>query len=165
MVLAGPFWVLASELLRSTFYVALRQAGLRSDLDREWLARLNASKIRAVLVVTLGGAAVLGLPWLVLYRFNVLWSWLVTVGGLMTGPVAAMFGKSGLTVFAPNTGPDERAGRAGTDPGWRPSLQSVLAAFALVFAAALAMLAGYWCRRSLPIGWTRRCRRQACIPR
>jgi hypothetical protein len=155
MALVGPLWVLGSEELRSTSYVALRSAGLRADLDREWLARLNAGKIQVVLVLTAGAAAVLALPPLVLHRFDALWSWLVSVSALVTGPAAAALGKSVKTVFTPD--PSRTAAACpGTNSGWRPSPQSVLTLAALVFAAALAMLAGDAVARSSPFYWASR---------
>jgi Patatin-like phospholipase len=132
LVLLGPPWVVGADLLRTTTYVALRSDGLRSDLDREWLARLSAAKLRPVLAIAASAAAVLLLPDLVFFRFTAVWSWLASVIALLTGPVAAAVGNSMRTVVQPSSA-----------TGYRPSLQVLSILAALVFAAALAMLAGH----------------------
>ena len=46
----GPLWVIGAHVLQSTIYVGLRQASPYADLDREWLARLNADKLAPALL-------------------------------------------------------------------------------------------------------------------
>jgi hypothetical protein len=99
LALAGPAWIALSDVLRTTIYVAFRKEGLRADLDREWLARLNAAKLFIVLagtlvgsVVVLGGLAVASLS---SEAFSAL-----TAGGLSAGSAAALIGKSARTAFA-----------------------------------------------------------------
>ena len=76
--------------------------------------------------------AVIALPPLIIHRLSAVWSGPYR-RGLITGPVVASLSKSVRTVFAPKSSADEKR---------QLMLQVLLAAAALVFAAAIAMLAG-----------------------
>ncbi len=129
----GPLWVMGCEVLRSTLYVALRRDGLRSDLDREWLARLNGAKLRSVLGFALVATATLVLPRLVLDPPHPFWKWIVAVVALAGGPIGALLGKSAATAAISN-GSGGRSGRLSPE---------FLANVAIsVFALALLMLFG-----------------------
>lgn len=41
-----PFWLVATHLLQTTFYVGFRKEAVLADLDREWLARLSGELLR-----------------------------------------------------------------------------------------------------------------------
>ena len=131
----GPAWVMGADVLRSTIYVALRREGLRTALDREWLARLNADKLRLVLGFAALAAATLLLPPLILDGRRHVWKTIVTVVGFLSGPVAAWIGSSAKAVLQPADSIETR----------RPALlrSSVLLPLAsLLFIASLLMLFG-----------------------
>ena len=126
---AGPFWVAVSEVVRSTLYVALRTDALRGEQDREWLARLNATKLVIVLTGASMGLAAVALP-------SLLQGWVayVTSAGLLAGPFAAFVGRSAWTTLEPA----KLAGRV------RGNLGRVVAAAALLFAILLQEVFGRW---------------------
>ena len=98
LVLAGPGWVSLAEILRTSLYVALRRDGLRGDSDREWLARLNATKFLVILATSLAGAMVI-LVGRLLSGSAGPFPALVLSGGLVSGPIAAYLGKSAWTAI------------------------------------------------------------------
>ena len=55
----GPLAVAIGVVLQTTFYITLRREALRSDLDREWLARVNASLLGYTALFALVAAAAL----------------------------------------------------------------------------------------------------------
>lgn len=131
----GPGWAIVSDMLRTTLYLALRQDGLRADLDREWLARLNADKLRVVFVSTLASVATLCLPILVMDQGHQTWAKATALVALFTsGPIAAWLGKSASTAFAPVTASE-------TAPPWKQPQVLVSVAVA-IFATTLLMLFG-----------------------
>ena len=98
VALAGPVWVAIGETLRTTLYVAMRSSGLRSDSDREWLARVNGSKLRIVLGMAAGGTvAVLGGSYLGA-QGGAVWTSLIG-GGAASGSIVALIGSSARTSF------------------------------------------------------------------
>jgi Patatin-like phospholipase len=132
--LAGPIWVIIAEILRSAAYVAVRTEGIRTDLDREWLARLNADKLRYVFAFGLAGTSAIFLPELILGHPDRVWAWIATAVGLLSGPAAAMLGKSANIAFL-------RSGKEGTQTPWLRS-DWVIGVAVSLFAAALFMLFG-----------------------
>jgi hypothetical protein len=74
IALAGPIWVIIAEILRTAAYVAVRTDGIRTDLDREWLARLSADKLRYVFAFGLVGTGAILLPELILGHPDRLWA-------------------------------------------------------------------------------------------
>jgi hypothetical protein len=135
VAVAGPAWVMAAELLRSSVYVALRQGGLRTDLDREWVARLSGHKLRYVLLYSVIALTALCLPVLVFDRTNSkFWAAIIPIVGFLGGPVAAVMGKAVQSGFSYGVKQD-------APPIWkRPDL--LIAAAIVVFIAALFMLLG-----------------------
>lgn len=99
LALAGPVWVGLAEVLRTTLYIAFRKDGLREELDREWLARLNGAKIILLLAGAVVGTAVIVGGMLTASIGDGLLSGL-TAGGLTSGTLAAYLGKSAHTAFA-----------------------------------------------------------------
>lgn len=129
IVLAGPPWVCLAEILRTTLYVALRREGLRSDSDREWLARVNGAKLLVLLGMALGGAvAVLGGLHLAEAQ-GFAWSAIVG-GGVASGGIAAVIGRSAQTAFMRRL-----EGRGRIPIGWL--LRAAIAVFGLVLLAAI----------------------------
>jgi len=135
ITLAGPIWVVISEILRSAAYVAVRREGIRTDLDREWLARLNADKLRFAFAFGLVGTSVIFLPQLILGEPDRVWTWIVTAAGVLSGPLVAMLGKSANSAFL-------RSGKEGTCTGWL-RLDWMIAVGVTLFAAAVFMLFEY----------------------
>ena len=128
----GPLAVTIAHLMQSLVYVALRTEAFRGDLDREWLARLNAEKVVPSLLWAIFAAVCLLLPIAVLDHTSSFTSLLVSGFGLLTGPVAAYVGKTS----------SDMSGKQKTEAGggFRPSSNLVLGVIAVVFAATLFML-------------------------
>jgi hypothetical protein len=131
--ICGPVWVMTAELLRSAAYVAVRRDGVRMELDREWLARLNGNKLRLVLAFGAASTATLYLPTLILDRPNDVWAAIMALAGFLAGPAAAMMGKSVKVPFLPT--PDKVASS-------RVRIDWIIGAAIIVFIAALFMLLG-----------------------
>jgi Patatin-like phospholipase len=128
----GPLAVTIAHLMQSLIYMALRTEAFRGDLDREWLARLNAEKVVPTLLWAIFAAVCLLLPILVLDQTSKFTSLLVSAFGLLTGPVAAYIGKMSSDMSGKE--PAEPVGR------FRPSPNLVLGVIAAVFAVTLFML-------------------------
>ncbi len=140
VALAGPAWVTLADTLRITIYVALRREGVRSDLDREWFARLNASKLRIVIAFLLLAVAARYLPVLVFDQFGGVRGFIAAAMGLLSGSVAAAIGRSALTSF---TGASPTASKDASVSA-RIGLAAAPLAIPLavgLFAATLVMLA------------------------
>jgi hypothetical protein len=128
----GPLWVTLAHLMQSLFYVALRSEAFRGDLDREWLARLNAEKVIPALLWAVFAAVCLFLPRLVTEWTNVVRPWLLGAIGFLSGPAAAFLAKT--SAAAAGVG-DQR----GTSKLSLP-LNVVIAIATAIFAALLFML-------------------------
>jgi hypothetical protein len=129
----GPFAVTLSYLVQSLIYVALRTEAFRGDLDREWLARLNAEKVVPALLWGIFAAVCLLLPRLVLDQWGSrVMPFVVSAFGLLTGPLAAYIGKISGDMGDP--GHSKSTGRF-TLPS-----NVLLSVIAAVFAATLFML-------------------------
>ncbi|WP_419728641.1 hypothetical protein [Lichenicola sp.] len=135
IAVAGPPWVMGSDVLRSTVYVALRREGLRTALDREWLARLNADKLRLVLGYDVLAAATLLLPPLILDGRAQLWKTIVAVAGFLSGPTAAWIGSSAKAAFQPGDSTETKRPLLLRSTVWLPLA-------ALLFITSLLMLFG-----------------------
>jgi hypothetical protein len=133
VAIAGPVWIMSAELLRSTVYVALRRGSLRSDLDREWLARLSGSKLRLVLGYGVAASATLFLPTLVLDRNHAVVGAIASLAGFFSGPVAALLGKAASSEFTYGIKTANK-GRVGKE--W------VIGGAIILFITALLMLLG-----------------------
>jgi hypothetical protein len=108
LAVLGPVWVTAAHLLQSLVFVALRREAFRGELDREWLARLNALKVVPALLWGVFAATCLLLPAWLLSGAAVQWA--TGVAGLLTGPGAALLGR--FSRSSP-TGEGEAAGGSG----------------------------------------------------
>jgi hypothetical protein len=128
----GPLAVTIAHLMQSLIYVALRSEAFRGDLDREWLARLNAEKVVPALLWAIFAAVCLFLPIAILDHTSSFVASLISGFGLLTGPLAAYLGK----ISADMSGKDKTAAGG----GFRPSANLVLGVIAAVFAATLFML-------------------------
>jgi hypothetical protein len=133
VVVLGPLVVTFAHLVQSLIYVAFRTEAFRGDLDREWLARLNAEKVMPTLIWAVFAAACLYLPPLVLDGWHTSFQpFLISVFGLLTGPLAAFLGK--ISKDSPG------AGRSAAGGGLALSFNILIGLIAAVFGAALFML-------------------------
>lgn len=131
LAIVGPLLVTSAHLVQSLFYVALRTEGSRGDLDREWLARLNALKVIPSLLWAMFAAVCLELPGLILDHWTSQFQpWVIGAFGVLTGPGAALLGQSGLTPF----------GREGKDPTSPKLPYDVIAGIATALFGALLFL-------------------------
>jgi hypothetical protein len=122
----GPLAVTVAHLFQSLIYVALRKEVFRGELDREWLARINAEKVVPALLWAVFAAVCLLLsPWLFNNWSTVVYPFLVS---LAAGPVSALLGK-----YAPVAPPPP--GARGRIPAVAMRVAADLAA--AVFAVAL----------------------------
>jgi hypothetical protein len=136
----APAWVVTAHLLHAAVYAVWRRETSASWLDREWIARLSATQILAAAGWALLSAVCLLLP----HSLRVLWDQgfsktavTAALSGLLSGPVAALLGRSAATVI------DAPA----TQATLRRVLPNVLAAVAsAMFLASLLVLAsaGGW---------------------
>src|SRR6185503_9803611 len=90
IAIVGPLVVTVAHLAQSLVYVALRTEAFRGELDREWLARLNAEKVVPTLLWAIFAAICLVLPVLVFDQWQ---SVTTSVMALATGPASALLGK------------------------------------------------------------------------
>ena len=131
LAVVGPLWVTGAQLAQSLFYIALRREGFRGDLDREWLARLSAVKIMPAFAWAVFGTVCLLVPMLLAWWDSTLQPWVTGAVALLTGPGAALVGKSTAAT----------SGRGGKDAvaGPRLSVSLIVAIATAVFAAILFM--------------------------
>jgi hypothetical protein len=131
LAVVGPLWVTLAHLAQSLFYVALRREALRGELDREWLGRLSASKVMPSVGWGLFATICLLVPMLIALWTSSIQPWVVGVIGVVTGPGAALLGKSTAAT----------AGRGGKDAvaGPRLSVTAIVALATAVFAVVLFM--------------------------
>jgi hypothetical protein len=128
----GPLAVAVAHLVQSLVFVALRIEAYRGDLDREWLARLNAEKVAPTLIWAIFAAVCLFLPVFVMDGWRTRFiPFVVSAFGLATGPIAAYLGK------IPTGGPRSSAAAAGPATLVMGILPELLAA---LFGASVLML-------------------------
>ena len=133
IVALGPLAVTLAHLMQSLVYVALRTESFRGDLDREWLARLNAEKVVPTLLWAAFAAVCLFLPPLVFGgKLPAVYQFLVSAFGLLTGPLAAYISKISKDGPAPDI--------SGGGTLFSLPLNLVVSLIALVFAAVLLLL-------------------------
>lgn len=129
LAVIGPLWIVLAHSLHSTIEVGLRGRAERPDLDREWLARLNADTLGLALVLAAwGGVTVYG-------------SWLIAhIGGVATGIAgfaisgtgSAILGWSSKTLAVRQTPRGEKA----------PAVQWEFIEIAAALIAAFFLFAG-----------------------
>lgn len=125
----GPLWVVLAHVLQSTVHVGLRGNASRPDLDREWLARLNADTLGfALLLAAWGVATIYGSQWV--ERIGGAISGVV--GFATTGGLAAILGWSSKILPARQTPRGEKA----------PSMRWDLVLLAAALVAGFSLFAG-----------------------
>ena len=132
----GPLAVTLAHLSQSLIFVALRKESFRGDLDREWLARLNAEKVVPALLWAFFAAVCVLLPDLVPDRIQGLLAQASAVIAAITGPGAAYLGKISKSAVT-TTGAGQSSG------GSIISTDLLIAAAALIFAITLFALLGF----------------------
>ncbi len=134
LAIVGPVWVTLAHLAQSLFYVALRREAFRGELDREWLGRLSASKVMPALGWASFATICLLVPVLIALWTSSIQPWVVGAIGVLTGPGAALVGKSTAAT----------GGRGGKDAvaGPRLSVNAIVAIATAVFAVILFMTLG-----------------------
>ncbi|MCW3474228.1 patatin-like phospholipase family protein [Limobrevibacterium gyesilva] len=136
LAVLGPFWLVLSSMLQAMVFVGIRRDARLGDLDREWLARLSALKLRAALLWALFGICCLWLPGTVFHvPENSLPIWVVGFATMLSGPAAAWLGKQVMSRV------EAAASESGTS---RVPLVWVLNALSALFAVGLLALLGYW---------------------
>lgn len=143
LAVLGPLWLVVVNVLQSTIHVALRKEARLADLDREWLARLSATKLKVAAVWAVFAFFSLSLERLAFAGGHVVWPfWAVPVVTFVAGPTAAWLGKQVFTrLDALASSADGRAKLI----AWGLPLLSAL------FAAGLIMLFGYLLSQALGV--------------
>ncbi len=99
----GPLLILTAHVLQTTFYVALRRDPPRADLDREWLARLNAQHLFHGALFAAWAACSLILPqWLLTQSGGV--PTVPAIVGVATGPAAALMARRAASLLKKRDG-------------------------------------------------------------
>lgn len=130
LAVVGPLWFVLVDLLHAAVHVGLRPEAERADLDREWLARVSALKLRGAL----GWAAFAACCLLLADVLFTAQSWTWIYGALTAGPVGAWLGKQVLA--RAQAGPDKPT-------GLERAFAYVPPLLCAMFAAALFALLGH----------------------
>jgi hypothetical protein len=134
LAVLAPLWLILSNVLQSTVHVALRREAELGDLDREWLARLSALKLRWAVLWALFAFCALSLRRLAFHTEGTEWPyWAVPVITFASGPTAAWLGKRAGAVTSDLL---KRVTGSGDLPSW------LLPGMALVFGVGLFTLLG-----------------------
>lgn len=109
LVIVAPIWLSISNALHAAVFVGIRRDGRLFDLDREWLARLSALKLRATCLWAGLCFASIGVSAVLLY-LNDATKWhammaALSVSPLAAGPLVAWIGKEVRTEAAPLVSP------------------------------------------------------------
>jgi hypothetical protein len=126
IAIVGPLVVTVAHLAQSLVYVALRTEAFRGELDREWLARLNAEKVVPALLWAIFATVCLVLP------HQVFDNWQAVVA-LATGPVSAVLGK-----YSPVVRPQQGAAGARIALSFRVLADLTAGIFAVALFTVLA---------------------------
>ena len=133
LIILGVPWILVAQLLAEMIFVGLSSQESGSDSDREWFGRAAGLFLLAGSIWLIVMALVfVGAVWTAQ-----LWDWFGTViapAGGISGVVAAIFGKSGLTSASGSTKGDK-------PPTYKRLISDVVFTLAaVVFAAFLVIL-------------------------
>jgi hypothetical protein len=152
LAVAGPLLLTLVNMLQATAYVALRREAVLADLDREWLARLSAAKLRVAAIWACFTLCCLTLPRLAFAHpggHGGDWPlWLVPITTLISGPAAAWIGKQTVSRF--ETAIATTAGTVKLARGLLPLLGVVFAAGLLSLLSLIASQGLAVLQRPLP---------------
>ncbi len=163
LTLLGPLALLGLLLAQTTFYLGLRRQAVLSDLDKEWLARVNGIILGCGAAWTLFAAACLIAPRLTLVpgvgdgapnNPNAIVTIVTVIGTAVSGFLASGLGKQvSSQVEAISKGPASAAGRA-TDLAMRAlPLIFIVALFGLLSTAlhfGLGRVQIWWTNQNVP---------------
>ena len=135
LAVLGPLWVMLAFGIHSAAFVGLRRESLLFDLDREWLARVSALKLRAGVLWAAFAFAALSLTWMLHSRSSPP-TWVAALITLASGLVGAWLGKqAGSKVGA-------LIQAIGASQRWRSvGLNLLCAAFLVGLVAILGLIA------------------------
>ena len=143
LAVIGPLWLILVNVLQSTVHVALRKEARLADLDREWLARLSATKLKVAVTWAVFAFFCLSLERLAFAQGHIVWPfWAVPIVTFISGPTAAWLGKQAFTRLDAAAGP-----AIGIDKllAWGLPLLGAL------FAAGLIMMLGFLVSHALGV--------------
>ena len=157
LAVAGPLWLILANVLQSTIHVAVRREALLGDLDREWLARLSAVKLKVVVIWALFAFCCLSLQRVAFHAAGAAGPfWAVPIVTFVSGPTAAWLGKQVFTQAQTALASPDRLARL---TGRALPLLSLV--FAIGLFTVLGYLVGEWlgaiqlriskCDRNVPI--------------
>ncbi len=130
LVIFGPLWITLADLLQTTVYVGFRNFARFGNIDREWLARLNARLLILPVIWMLLSATTLIVPLIVAMKAR-------AIVAALTGPVGAMIARSTGTL-AGNTPADITKAASGKSNATNRLLFTVAAIFGVSLFALLA---------------------------
>jgi hypothetical protein len=143
LAVIGPLWLILVNVLQSTVHIALRKEARLADLDREWLARLSATKLKVATSWMVFAFFSLSLERLAFASGQIVWPfWAVPIVTFVSGPTAAWLGKQVFTRFG---------AVAGSADGRSKLFAWGLPLLGALFAAGLIMLLGYLLSQALGI--------------
>lgn len=135
ILLLGPLWLVGCDLARTATYTLLQSAHTLGDLRREWVATVNANKLRFGLPLAFVLFAGVILPDVIRNDLSEVARRITLAVGLASGPLAILGGRSPLALAAPMLA--QGSGKPG-----RAALSTGLGALALLFCAVLIALSG-----------------------
>lgn len=133
LAVAGPLWFVLAQLVQTTVHVGFRRSSRMASLDREWLIRLSAMKLRPIVFWSLFAFCALSLSRLGFGARNGWPFWAVALASTLTGPGGAWLGKQAITRVETLLQAPTRTDRF---------FGLLLPSLAGLFAIGLAMLAG-----------------------
>jgi hypothetical protein len=151
LAVLGPLWLAVSNGLNSTVFVGLRRDGSLFDMDREWLARVSALKLRITFMWAAFAFAAIAIPDLLLsWASGARPFWFTLLTPLASGPIAAWLGKQ-VSARA-----DATAGTASTKWLTKPLVLNILSGLFIITLIAVlgyAMLSLFSWAQDLVGGW------------
>src|SRR5208283_2735373 len=143
LAVLGPVWLVMASLLHIGTFAGFREDSRPrvADLDREWMARLSAMKLRVALVWAGFTVCCLWLSWYLLdpnAGHGHTPFWVVAINTAVTGPVAAWLGKQ---AFARVEALAQAGGKGGESKGTL-SITPLLLVLSVLFAVGLFTLLG-----------------------
>ncbi|MBV8590763.1 MAG: patatin-like phospholipase family protein [Acetobacteraceae bacterium] len=133
LAVVGPLWLILAHVSQSTLHVGLRRSTKLGDLDREWLARLSALKLRPAVLWSVLAFFCLSVS-RVVFQARAYWPfWAVALTTVLSGPGGAWLGKQAIAKVEALIAAPTRTDR---------SLATLLPLLAFVFAVGIAVLLG-----------------------
>ena len=139
LAVLGPVWLVTASVLHTGLFAGFREDSRprNGDLDREWMARLSAMKLRFALAWAGFTVCCLWLSWYVIDRHaghGYTPFWALAINTAVSGPVAAWLGKQAFTRLEGFT---QRSGGVAAGLSFTPVLQLLSGLFAVGLFALL----------------------------